>query len=227
MQNLLASESSVQGNEKKAVPARQLSSKQRQQLFSQLRQEQQPKQVLSSGFPTLDAQLGGGWPQGCVIEILGNNAIQPLLPLLSTLCQQKKQLAWIHPPHTPYLPALLKNGLVANQQLFVQPEKTADVFWCMEQLLRTAACGAVLCWQEPYQQHTLRRLQLAAEAGDSFALLFRSSAAQNKPSAAAVRLLLERQNGELHGRLLKVRGGIPGPAMCLEPSSTAANLHEH
>ena len=200
MQNELSDNEAAPVAESHAVPTRQLTAAERQQLFSQLQQAQQPKQFISSSFAALDSQLSGGWPQGCVIEILGSNALQPLLPLLSTLCEQQKQLAWIQPPYTPYLPALVKSGLVAEQQLLVQPEKNGDVFWCMEQLLRTAACGAVLCWQEPTKQHTLRRLQLAAEAGDSFALLFRSAAARHKASAAAVRLLLERHNGKLYGK---------------------------
>ena len=53
----------------------------------------------------------------------------------------------------------------------------------------------------------LRRLQLAAEAGRAWGLLFRSPRAAASPPPAALRLRLEAAGDGLAVRILKRRGG--------------------
>ena len=212
-------------------PQQSLDETTRLHLFRQLRQHvQRSKNTLSSGNAELDKQLGGGWPKGCLIEILGGHYIQPLIPLLKTLCDQQRSVAWINPPYTPYPPGLQQQGLPAALQLLIQPEKPGDAFWSMEQLLRSRRCGAVLCWQEPKTPHNLRRLQLAAEAGDSIALLYRPASVVKQASPAAVRLLLQRRNGELYATLIKVRGGAAGKPLLLPeagyPETKNSNVND-
>jgi hypothetical protein len=61
----------------------------------------------------------------------------------------------------------------------------------LEQALRAGTCGAVLAWPTHADFNTLRRLQLAAEAGNALGILFRPLHAAEHTSPAALRLKLE------------------------------------
>jgi cell division inhibitor SulA/protein ImuA len=56
----------------------------------------------------------------------------------------------------------------------------------------------------------LRRLQLAAERGRTLGVLFRHSRAAQEPSAATLRVLLERTGERTRVTILKSRGGFRG-----------------
>jgi hypothetical protein len=84
----------------------------------------------------------------------------------------------------------------------------------MEQGLRSGACAAVLAWPDHVPDWSagtvLRRLQLAADAGDALAVLLRDPSAAAQPSPAALRLAVQSAGTELTVTLLKQRGGRPG-----------------
>ena len=63
----------------------------------------------------------------------------------------------------------------------------------------------MLGWPQRADDKTLRRLQVAAEAGQAMGFLFRPLAAARNPSPAALRLQFE--SGGL--RVLKCRGSHP------------------
>lgn len=172
-------------------------------------------QGLPSGWAGLDAALpDGGWPQACLTEILhdapGVGELALLLPALAQLGRERGgHLVWIAPPLLPYAPALAAAGLDLSRQLVIEAAATAegaeDALWSMEQALASGACDAVLAWVEPRAAHWPRRLQLAAEQGGSWGLLFRERAATRRPSAAALRLQVEPDALTI----LKSRGGRP------------------
>jgi len=83
----------------------------------------------------------------------------------------------------------------------------ADALWAVEQCLRSAACAAVLCWPRQADTATLRRLQLAAETGQTTGFMLRPSQAATQASMAAVRIGIETGPSRL--RVLKCRGGNP------------------
>jgi len=89
-------------------------------------------------------------------------------------------------------------------QLHVLEAAPKDALWAMEQALRAGCCGAVLGWPMQADDHALRRLQVAAEAGQALAFAFRPLRARDNPSPAPLRLSL---TSEL--RLLKCRGALP------------------
>ena len=93
--------------------------------------------------------------------------------------------------------------------LLVHARKGLDVMWAAEQALRCGTCSAVLVWAPKVNTKALRRLQLAAEEGDSWGIVIRDAHAQRESSPAAVRLRLssDEQGRTLH--LLKSRGGRP------------------
>ena len=168
---------------------------------------------LSTGHEGLDALLpGGGWARGALTELLvareGLGELSLLLPALARLTHQGTWTACIGPPHLPYAPALAAAGLELSRLLVVRPADPEDRLWALEQTLRSEACGAVLGWGDARMtDRALRRLQLAAEAGDCTAFLFRPEAAAGHASPAPFRL---RITAGPQVQLLKCRGAPAG-----------------
>jgi hypothetical protein len=155
-----------------------------------------------------DALPGGGWPTASLTEILiehhGLGELALLMPALAHLSRGERVIVWIAPPFIPYAPALDAAGIDLKRLLVVDAQTPADVLWSAEQDLRSGSCAAVLAWAEP-STRWLRRLQLAAETGSAWGVLFRKTEAQSRSSYAALRVRV--RPGELE--LLKCRGGRP------------------
>ncbi|MGI9309286.1 MAG: translesion DNA synthesis-associated protein ImuA [Gammaproteobacteria bacterium] len=185
--------------------------------------QRQQQRGLTSGYPKLDRHLpGGGWPLQALTEILlehyGTGELQLLMPALAQLSCKKPSsggsaqsgwIAWINPPFDPYPPALLQWGVNLSRVLMVRPKSEQEALWAAEQALSSGNCAAVLLWSKSLDDAASRRLQLAAEKGDSWAIAFRSSSARAQSSAAALRIeLLAGSTGTDIG-ILKSRGGRP------------------
>ena len=161
---------------------------------------------LASGFPALDDLLpGGGWPRSGLTEILtttpGSGALRLVLPALAMLSRAGRWIIWVAPPHVPYSPALEQCGLDLTRMLVVDlPEDPASpqgqALWVYEQALRFPDCGAALLWLDDAANLRLRRLQLAAEAGGTWGLLFRPERYAAVPSPAPLRLSLQAWHRE-------------------------------
>ena len=179
-----------------------------------------PTSGFASGYPALDSLLNGGWPPGALVEILsahrGIGELRLLLPVLATLTREKRWLAFVAPPYLPYAPALERAGVRLDRVLQVYPRTHTDTLWVLEQTLRSGS--AVLAWPQTADARGLRRLQLAAEAGDSLGFLFRRPEAGRESSPAAVRLRLTpaRTATGLSIEVLKRRGGWPTGPIDLE-----------
>jgi len=178
-----------------------------------------PVETLSTGFAALDAGLpGGGWPRHGLVEILtpqpGVGELYLLLPLLAALSRTApaRWCAWVCPPHEPYAPALETRGVALDRMLVV---RTHLPLWAHEQALRSGACELALAWLPRASPRAIRRLQLAAEAGRSLGVLFRSQRLAGIASPAMLRVLLEplKENGRQGARitLIKSRGGARQP----------------
>ena len=183
-------------------------------------QTRDPQRCVSTGFRELDAVLaGGGWPLGALSEILfpapGIGELRLLMPALARLSQQKRWLAWIAPPYVPYAPALAAQGVNLSRVLVVHPRDEREALWAVEQALRSGTCGAVLAWVKHADERSLRRLQLAAEEGQSAGFLFRTQFSVVRTSPAALRLRIEPTAQGLSLQILKRRGGWPLAPMTL------------
>lgn len=174
-------------------------------------------QGLASGYPRLDRHLpGGGWPQHALTEILLGHAgagelqlLMPALARLSRLDHAAGWIAWIAPPFEPYPPGLAQWGMDLSRVLIVRPKKTTEVLWAAEQALSSGNCAAVLLWPGALVDAASRRLQLAAEKGQSWAIAFRSLKAVSQPSAAALRVKVTAGTHGMDVEILKSRGGRP------------------
>ena len=180
--------------------------------------------AVSSGFDELDALLpGGGWPRGALSEILmprqGIGALRLLMPALARLSHDDRWICWVAPPHIPYAPALVSAGIDLSRVLLVHPRAQQDGLWAVEQSLRSGNCGAVLAWPTLNDVTVLRRLQLAAEAGDALGFLFRPQRCAAYPSPAALRISLDPHiDGSLSVSILKRRGGWAAGPVHLDTS---------
>lgn len=177
----------------------------------------QTKPVSSSTQPTgcaaLDAALpGGGWPESALSEILvdqpGIGELSLLWPTLARLTMANERVVLVAPPHVPYPQAWLAAG-IDLRQLTIIDTQGRDALWATEQCLRSGSCGAVLCWPQHADDRALRRLQVAAETGQTLAFAYRSLREAVNPSPAALRLAVEAQPAQL--RVLKCRGGLASP----------------
>ncbi|MBS8241424.1 translesion DNA synthesis-associated protein ImuA [Marinobacter lipolyticus] len=169
-----------------------------------------------TGYQVLDNQLGGlGWPRGalseCLLEAPGIGELQLVLPLMQRLSRAGKTVFWLNPPHTPYAPALAREGVDLDQVVMIHTEDSGDLLWTLENCLRSPVTGLVLAWPGKLAARDIRRLQLAAEAGSNVCVLFRSCKLAEQSSPAALRLELDAgEQQDLRINVLKRRGSWPG-----------------
>lgn len=172
----------------------------------------------STGFPQLDAILPGrGWPEKGLIEVVtphwGMGELQLLIPLMRSIVEQGKWILWISPPYLLYAPALVQAGINTEQVLVVKLDTSCkDALWSMEKALQTENCGLVLAWQNWLPAKVLRRLQLAADTGDTLGVLFKHHDSEHSPSP--IRLKIEDSYSENAGfnesevTVIKARGNF-------------------
>ena len=185
--------------------------------------DSQPSSTFhSTGFKALDNHLpGGGWPTTTLTEIVledyGIGELSLLMPALARLNRPQDPgqaagwILWVSPPFIPYAPALSRHGIDLTRMLFVHAAPNhRDSLWAMEQALRTGSCAVVLAWVQSADETALWRLQLAAEEGGCWAVLFCPKTALRQRSPAALRLQLLREGEITWVKILKCRGGRPG-----------------
>lgn len=148
----------------------------------------------STGFSNLDEILPGrGWPEKGLMEVVspqwGMGELQLLLPLMRSVIKQGKWILWIAPPHAVYAPALAQAGIDTAQILIVDLKTSCkDALWSMEKALQTENCGLVLAWQNWLPSPVLRRLQLAADTGNTLGVVFKKNDSVNSPSPIRLKI---------------------------------------
>lgn len=183
-----------------------------------------------SGFAELDRLLGNtGWPRGalseCLMDAPGIGELQLVLPLLQQLTRAQQTVFWLNPPHIPYAPALAREGVDLDQLVVIHTDNRQDLLWTMENCLRSPVTGLVMAWPETLLSRDIRRLQLAAEAGNNLCLLFRHRKLAEQSSPAALRLeLTPGQHQGLDLKILKRRGGWPGQSCTLAVNNRSESV---
>ena len=193
----------------------------------------EPRHCLPSGHPALDAALHqGGWPRATLTELLatscGIGEMQLIAPALAQLSQGAQQIFFVAPPHTPYAPALHALGLRLERLVVLTPEQPGELFWSLEQILRSGVCGCLLGWlpggRGAVDYTMLRRLQIAARHARGPVFLFRDCAGTSLVSPAALRIRLQHETAGLALEILKQRGGRAGQRILLSrPSQLLAS----
>jgi hypothetical protein len=168
---------------------------------------------IPTGLAALDEVLPqGGWPPTALSELLlprdGVGELQLVLPALAGLATKQRPVALIAPPYLPGVAGWSACGVDMRHVLIVQAGSPIEALWAMEQCLRSAACSAVLGWPQQVDDRALRRLQVAADTGQTPAFVFRDRSHAGQASPAALRIELEtRPLPQL--RVHKCRGAQP------------------
>lgn len=149
--------------------------------------------VWPSGHPALDRALGGGWPRGQLIELLGApfgcGETRLLSPMLAACGREGYWIALLAPPAMPWLPGWQPLGIPPERVLTIRTEHDRDTLWAGEQCLRDPSFGVLLAWLGgPVETALLRRLRLAAAESQVCAILYRPPRAAEQPSPAHQRL---------------------------------------
>lgn len=177
--------------------------------------------AMPSGIGPLDAVLPqGGWPAAALTEILqplpASGELQLLLPTVARLTAAGRRVVLVAPPFVPHAVAWRAAG-IALRWLEIVEAAGQEIVWSLEQCLRSGSCAAVIGWPAAASHAMLRRLQVAAAAGQGLGFIVRHLRHAAQPSPAALRLQLLPGN---RVAVLKCRGGalpacrveLPDPA---------------
>lgn len=181
--------------------------------------------VLSLGVAALDEALPwGGLPTGVLHEIVGRPgdaaAFGFAVRLLTRLIgKSRRSVLWCvgdEEAGTPYAPGLTQAGLPGESVIFARSRKPAELLWAMEEGLRSGAFAAVMGEGVAPDLTATRRLQLAAEAGGTTALLALPYRLAGGVSAALTRWQVtsvpaeEDEAARWQVELTRCRGGTGG-----------------
>lgn len=134
----------------------------------------------------------------------GIGELRLLAPALAKVAH--KTIVLVQPPHTPQTIALASMGTGPSQAIWVKSKTSSDTLWAAEQVLRSGSCGAVLLWLNHVRSESLRRLHLAAQAGETFFFGLRPLSVAQDSSPAPLRLSLRPAPGGLEVEFIKRRG---------------------
>ncbi|RYE81580.1 MAG: translesion DNA synthesis-associated protein ImuA [Oxalobacteraceae bacterium] len=149
---------------------------------------------VHTGFPALDAELvDGGWPVGCLIEVLQP---QPSLlewrligPCLRPLISGGRSVVVIGHPKRPNLVGLRHLGIEEDNLLWIKVDPPSHRLWVTEQAIRSNSAAAVLTWLPQARPEQLRRLQVLAQGCEGLVFIIRPVQARHDPSPAPLRVL--------------------------------------
>ncbi|MES2899108.1 MAG: translesion DNA synthesis-associated protein ImuA [Pseudomonadota bacterium] len=183
---------------------------------------------VDTGHGVLSPQLpGGGWPTGTLIDLLvqqhGIGEMRLLRPALASVA--KRRIVLLQPPHPPQALALAALGLKPSQLIWIRSSRSNDALWAAEQVLRSGSCGALLFWQNHARGETLRRLHLAAQAGETLFFMLRPLAAAQDSSPAPLRLSLRPAVGGIEIGFVKRRGPQRDAPLFLPLTPTLLQRH--
>jgi len=180
------------------------------------------EESIPTGFASLDDALPArGWCIGGVTELLlgqqGIGELSLLLPALRHITAQGQWVALIHPPHIPYAPALTNAGIRLDRLLIINAQDDSNTLWATEQVLRAGLFASVIAWVERSTAQKQRRLQLAAEMGNTWATVYRPLHSQQQHSPVSTRMRVDIVSKKLTLDIIKVRNGRP-QTVSIDPS---------
>lgn len=171
----------------------------RQQLAGLTTLPTEEERVVSTGCSELDQLLpGGSLRPGMLIEWL----VQERGSGAATLAMHvAKQAMREHAGHLVvtdrwrrfYPPGATARQIEANDLIVVRSNDTKimsaqEELWAIDQALRCPAVSVVLTWVDKIDPRAFRRMQLAAEAGQTLLLLIRSASVRAQPTWSDVQL---------------------------------------
>lgn len=180
----------------------------RRQLAGLVAFDAEQKNTISWGCLELDAWMPGGALQpGMIVELLyqkrgsgaGSLAMHGAKQAVSRL---QAPFVVVDRGERFYPPAAVARGIESRDLIVVRPPavssgsgrragmSAAEELWALDQALRCPGIAVVMAWMDKIDPNAYRRLQLAAEAGQTLALLIRPERVQAYPTWADVQLLI-------------------------------------
>lgn len=171
------------------------------QLNDTHRMDGQTETVISSGCPDLDRILPqGGFRSGQLIEWLsaypGSGAFSWALQscrmqTMGPQAEKKQSIVVIDLDHTFYPPAASGLGIDLARLVVVRPKNATDALWALDQALRCPAVAATCATLPRLAPRDFRRLQLAAEQGNTLGHLLRPLSVRGQPSWSDLQLRVQ------------------------------------
>lgn len=217
----------------------------KQWVWTAANAKQQQKQKRISGFNNLDKVLSGGFPLAGTIHLqspLGCGELRFMLSILQQQrVQQQKQCSeqraednteqspqklyiFINPPFELNAEFLLAHKVALNQLVIVQAKTSAEALWTAEQSVKSGACDAVFIWQNQLKHTQIRKLELAAQQGQSYCVWLQSALNQNQQASIqsnlplSLSLCLSRKGENLEVTVNKQKiGWAQGPVKVALP----------
>lgn len=188
------------------------------------------ERCVDTGHAMLSAELpGGGWPRGTLIDLLiqqpGIGEVRLLQPVLAAL--HARPVVLLQPPHVPNALAVANWGVPPGNLHRIVTASVADALWAAEQILRAGTCGMLLFWQPQIRTDALRRLHLAAQAGDTVFFMMRPMTAAPHASPAPLRLGLTPAFDGVSVRFIKRRGPARDDPLFVPLSPSLFKSHRH
>lgn len=185
----------------------------------------------STGFTELDHELQGGFPEQGVIDIdspMGIGELRLLLPNLLTRQQASERLlVFIAPPSQVNSEMLLEFGFKLEQILIIQPNTQQQALWSAEQCAKSGCCDSILLWHQDLEIHQVKRLQLAAQQGDTLHIMVRQNKQVSLSLPVTLGMKLRAHPQGLKVQVTKCKGGWPSQPFALNMSHNwpALTLH--
>lgn len=156
-------------------------------------------------------------PRAGLHEIDGDAAASGFCAVLAGLLAGGRGLAfWCatqrrrHEAGAPYGPGLIARGLDSARLIIAQPHQARDALWTMEEALRSGVFAVVIGEAENLPPIAARRLQLAAEARGSAALMLLPSGTRGTAVGVSRWHVTSAPNGTWHVERTRCRGGASG-----------------
>lgn len=181
------------------------------QLLWQACHTQAAPDKLATGIKMLDDALQGGFPQRGVARIhstMGIGELRLCMSVLQQRQQDQRQLFMIAPPAQINAEMLLEYELSIERTFFINTDDLPAQLWACEQCLKSGCSHTVILWCNKLSLNQAKRLQVAAEQGNSLLLIYQYSASI-QPLPISLSLSLAREEQQLRINITKQRGGWP------------------
>lgn len=168
---------------------------------------------LHTGYQELDNALQGGFPEHGVIDIrspIGIGELRLLLP--SILLRQQQNIAElttiIAPPMDINAEMWAEFGLSLERVMVIKPKSEQDILWSTEQSLKSGCCHSVIIWHSRLSVAQIRRLQLAAETGNSLLFIIHQPIQEHISLPVSLGLHLSPAKAGVRAQVTKRKGAF-------------------
>ena len=177
--------------------------------------EGQSKDRVALGIDALDAELGGGLPQGALTEIVSEPGHGGWWLAMRALAAVNGRVGLLNHDNSFHPPGAALHGVDLSRLLIVRVRNKKDALWSLERLAKNTGLAATFAWMPDLGDVELRRLQLAAERSKQTVLLLRNEAQAGRSSWGELRLKVSGVPSDgprvLQVMTLRARGAMPRP----------------